>query len=206
MRPLVCAALLAFLAPAVALALPAHHASKREAAAWAHDHLQGWPPERVALAVSLIEEYGRPDDTSAHEITWYNNGPWKRTVLFRDGTPHRFPLPHLDVLEQTVSYRVPIKMIGDLVEYDGSLLVDRTRGELSVRSDSEPMNILTLNIADDIVRGERTVDQAMGYHAQVIEGIFIHDPETYQLKLRFKPQPGAADPGEEAELLQHLHR
>lgn len=208
MRLLVCAAVLALLPAAGAFSLPSHHGSesKRAAAAWAHDHLQHWPPERVALAVTLIEKYGRPDDVSAHTLTWYNNGPWKRTELFRDGTPHNFPLPHLDVLEQTISYRVPPKLIGDLAEYDGSLVVDRTRGELSVHSDSEEENIITLNIAHDILTGNRTVDEAKAYHAQVVEGLFIHDPETYQLKLLFKPEKSAADPAQEAELLQHLNR
>lgn len=212
MRPLVYAGLLALLPASVTLALPAaqtHHAggvlSAVQASAWVHDHLQGWPPRTIALAVSLVQEYGRPEDVAAHRITWYHNGPWQRTSLLREGAPHNFPLRHMDVLEQTVDYRVPLNKIADLVSYNGSLVVDRTRGELTVHSDSEQENIITLNIADDIVKGERTVDQAMGYHAQVIEGLFIHDPETYQLRLRFHQQP-SADPGEEAELLEHLHR
>jgi hypothetical protein len=180
--------------------------SSNEASAWVHDHLQGWPPQTVALAVTLVAKYGRPEDVSPHRITWYNNEPWKRTALLREATPHNFPLPHQDVLEQTIDYRVPPKKLADLVAYDGSIVVDRTRGELTVHCNSEEMNILTLNIADDVVKGERSVEQGMAYHAQVIEGMLIHDPETYPLKLRFKQQKSTEDPGEEAELLQHLQR
>jgi len=213
MRQLVCAALLALVPASVTLGESApQHArpaatSSAEASAWAHDHLQGWPPETIALAVTLIAKYGRPADATAHLITWYDNGPWKRTTLLREGKPHNFPLPHQDVLEQTIDYRVPAKKLADLAAYDGSIVVDRTRGELTVHCNSEEMNTITFNIADDIVKGERTVEQARAYHAQVIEGMLIHDPETYPQKLRFKTQKSnTGDTDEEAELLRHLSR
>jgi hypothetical protein len=53
------------------------------------------------------------------------------------------------------------------------------------------------------------VEQALAYHAQVIRGVQIGEPETYPYKLRFKaPQPAAdtADPAEEAPLLKHLNQ
>jgi hypothetical protein len=212
MRPLLQAAAVALLPCAMALGQPAAAPPARpalsstDASAWVHDHLQGWPPKTVALAVALVEKYGRPEDVSAHRITWYGNGPWKRTSLLRESTLHNFPLPHQDMLEQTVDYRVPATKVADLLAYDGSLVVDRTRGELSVHCNSEEMNILTLNIADDIVTGERSIEQGMAFHAQVIEGLFIHEPETYPQKLRFKPHKSAADPAAEAQLLEHLSR
>jgi hypothetical protein len=208
MRFLLPASALALL-PCLALAQPSGAppaVSSTAASAWVHDHLQGWPPKTLALAVTLVEKYGRPEDVGAHRLTWYENGPWRRTALLREGTPHRFPLPHEDVLEQTVDYKVPPDRLADLLAYDGSIVVDRTRGELTVHCNSEEMNILTLNIADDLITGERTVEQALAYHAQVIEGMFIHEPETYPQKLRFKPQRNTADPAAEAQLLEHLNR
>jgi hypothetical protein len=180
--------------------------SATEASAWVHDHLQGWPPKTLALAVALVQKYGKPEDVGARRITWYGNGAWKRTALLRDGAPHNFPLPHEDILEQTVDYRVPARKVDDLLAYDGSLVVDRTRGELSVHCNSEEMNILTLNIAHDVATGERSVEQAMAYHAQVVEGMLIHEPETYPQKLRFKPHTATADAAQEAQLLEHLSR
>ncbi len=60
------------------------------------------------------------------------------------------------------------------------ILIDRTRGELTVRAcDSEEANTLIFNIANTIVTGENTVEQAEAYHGQVVEGMRIHEPEEY---------------------------
>lgn len=175
--------------------------------AWAAQHLAGWPVERQVLAAHLVTLYGDPQEQTPTSLTWHDNGPWKRTVLYKEGDLHRFPLPHQDVLWQTLNYKVPLAKVPALMTYDGSILIDRTRGEVTVHCDSEAANILTFNIANTIVTGENTVEQAMAYHAQVVEGLRIHEPEEFPQKLRFKtPKSNAttADPGEEAELLRHL--
>ncbi|HTY51479.1 MAG TPA: hypothetical protein VMB48_17470 [Steroidobacteraceae bacterium] len=174
--------------------------------AWAAEHLRGWPVERQTLAARLVSKYGPPQEANARSITWYDNGPWRRTELYRAGTLHNFPLPHVDVLWQTISYRVPVSKIAALVAYDGSILVDRSRGEITVHCDSEEANFITLNIAHDIITGEDTTEQAQAHHAQIVEGMRIGDPEEYPEHLMFKPvRPQlAADPGQEAELLVHL--
>lgn len=185
----------------------AQTASTPAAHEWAAHNLPGWPVERQVLAAHLVTLYGNPQEITPRSLTWYDNGPWKRTVLYKEGDLHRFPLPHQDVLWQTINYKVPLNKIPALLSYNGSILVDHTRGELTVHCDSEIDNILTFNIANTIITGENTVEQAMAYHAQVIEALRIHEPEEYPLKLRFKyPKTNAttADPGDEAELLRHL--
>jgi hypothetical protein len=215
MKTRVLVAFAAYLSATVALAQTPHPPTREsvpvspEAAAWVQKNLVGWPKISIAVASDLITKYGLPQVNNAHELAWYDNGPWKRTVLHKEETQHNFPYPHKDVLEQTVNYRVPIGKMADLVKYDGSLLIDRTRGELTVHCNNEESNTLTLNIADDIVKGDRSVEQALAYHAQVIRGVQIGEPETYPYKLRFKaPQPAAdtADPDEEAPLLKHLNQ
>jgi hypothetical protein len=174
---------------------------------WAAVNLKDWPVDRQVLAAHLVTRYGEPQEITPRSIGWYNNGPWKRTILYKDGDQHRFPLPHQDVLWQTVNYKVPLNKVVALMTYDGSILVDRTRGEITAHCDSEEANTLILNIANTIVTGENTVEQAMAYHAQVVEGMRIHEPEDYPLKLRFqtpKTNAATADPAEEAELLRHL--
>ncbi len=179
--------------------------SSKSAEEWAQKNLQGWPPRTIALAVDLIKKYGEPYDATPHQITWYRNGPWERTAVFKEATPHKFPKLHEDVLEQTVDYRVPLEKVADLLKYNGSLVIDRTRGELSAHCDSEQQNFITLNIANDIVTGNRDVEQALAYPPQTIVGTRDHDPEKYPQKLRFKaPSPPTADPGDEAPLLVHL--
>ena len=180
-----------------------------ETAAWVQKNLVGCPKMSLAVAADLITKYGLPQESNSRQLTWYDNGPWKRTVLHREEVPHNFPYPHEDVLEQTLNYKVPVAKVADLVRYDGSLLIDRTRGELTVHCNNEQSNILTLNIADDIVRDERTVEQALAYHAQVVRGVQIGEPETYPVKLRFKAPRLAsdtADPDDEAPLLKHLNQ
>jgi len=180
--------------------------SAQDAASWVHDHLVGWPALITSLALELVMRYGTPQDRNARQLTWFDNAPWKRTVLAKSGAAHNFPKPHQDILEQTIAYRVPLEKVAELLAYNGSILVDRTRGELTVHCDSERANILTLNIADDIVKGERSADQGIAYHAQVVRGLEIGETETYPQRLKFRPAPGAetADPGEEAPLLRHL--
>jgi hypothetical protein len=180
-----------------------------ETAAWVQKNLVGWPKMSLAVAADLITSYGMPQENNSRQLIWYDNGPWKRTVLHREEIQHNFPYPHKDILEQTVNYKVPVAKVADLVKYDGSLVIDRTRGELTVHCNNEQSNILTLNIADDIVKGDRTVEQGLAYHAQVIRGVQIGEPETYPSKLRFKaPQAASdtADPDDEAPLLKHLHQ
>ncbi|HTT02101.1 MAG TPA: hypothetical protein VMG11_08415 [Steroidobacteraceae bacterium] len=181
-------------------------AASASAQSWVRSQLSSWPESSRILAAQLVSRYGRPNESTAQRLTWYDNAPWKRTTLYKEGPLHNFPKAHHDILEQTVAYRVPPDKIGDLIAYNGSLVVDRTRGELSVHCDSEQANTLTLNLADDIVKGERSADQALAYHAQVVRGVQIGEPETYPQKLRFTAQPSTAtaDPGEEAELLRHL--
>jgi len=177
-----------------------------DAPAWVKAHLAGWPALTQGLALELLMKYGSPDESTPYRLIWHSNAPWTRTVLLKEGSVHNFPKPHQDVLEQTVAYRVPPEKVGDLVAYDGSLVVDRTRGELTAHCDTERSNILTLKIADDIVKGERTVEQALAYHAQVVRGVETGDAERYAQRLKFAPAAAAqsADPADEAPLLRHL--
>jgi hypothetical protein len=182
-------------------------APRVDAPAWVQKNLVGWPPLTVKVAVDLVRKYGIPAEHDGHCLTWYANPPWRETTLYREEVQHNFPQPHKDILQQSVNYRVPPEKVGDLAAYNGSIVVDRTRGELAAHCDTEAANILALNIANDIVRGERSVEQALGYHAQVVRGVAIGEPESYPLKLRFPVDPSSrqsADPAEEAPLLYHL--
>ena len=44
--------------------------------------------------------------------------------------------------------------------FDGSIVVDRTRGEVAARCDSEAANVLGLNMVHELVTGKRTVQEA----------------------------------------------
>lgn len=127
--------------------------------------LANWKPQPRDLARALIAEYGAPHEVTQSRMIWYNNGPWKRTELFNAEIPHNFPAPHNDMLEQVIDYRVPPEKVQEVLAYDGSVLIDRTRGEMAARCGSEEMNILALNLAHDVITGQRTAEAARESYA-----------------------------------------
>ncbi len=43
----------------------------------------------------------------------------------------------------------------DLAMFDGSVIVERTKDEISARCDKEEMNLLALNLANDVAAGKK---------------------------------------------------
>src|SRR5690349_4969353 len=129
--------------------------SSAESIAWVQKHVPSWPEKTRRTAAQLITKYGLPAEATERQITWYGNGPWKKSTLYKEEVAHNFASPHADVLEQTVSYKVPLDKVAALLEFNGSVVVNRTRGELCSCADSEELNFLALNVADDLIRGER---------------------------------------------------
>ena len=137
------------------------------------DIVEDWPdtgpgnqlPRETAR--KMREKYGEPDEATPNRLVWYDNGPWKRTEVHRNGPEHRFPVPHVDHLYQFVDYQVPPERHDDLARFDGSLLLRRTEGELGVTCHTEAANILGLNLAHDILTGERTVEEAREDYAMI---------------------------------------
>ena len=123
--------------------------------------IASWPQEPRESAHRLIEYYGLPQEYTSSRLIWHKtHDGWKRTVLTAEETPHEFPAHHTDFLEQFIDYRVPVEMFSALAAYDGSVVVDRTRGEISARCGGTSMNFVAVNLAHDIVRGTRTVIEA----------------------------------------------
>jgi putative membrane protein len=90
----------------------------------------------------------------------------------------------MDFLEHTISYNVPIDKIDDLVAYDASMTINKTQGEMSARCDLEGHNILTLNLARDIIDGTKTVEQARKAFGENVVADFggKHPPLVEQLQ------------------------
>jgi hypothetical protein len=137
-------------------------------------------------AVNLtIKQYGPPNEATPSRLIWYNNGPWKRTIVYRDEIPHDFPQPHTDVIENYINYSVPPEMFSELAKFDGSVIVERTRGEVSSRCDMEAANILALNLMNDIVTGKLSVEQARDKYCEVTSAFMMNRPAPYAEKLQF---------------------
>lgn len=156
----------------------------------------GWPEASQKAAKEMMDKYGKPDVAGDELLVWMDKGKWKKITVSKEDTEHNFPIDHTDMLEQSVSYKVPADKFDDLAEFDGSVVVDRTQGLLSARCDMEANNLLALNLAHDVITEKKSVQQAReAYGAIIKEKMNGGDPE-YMKKLTFEPQAKAADPGQ----------
>lgn len=153
-----------------------------------------WPESSKSAISSLKSKYGLPSSVTEDMVVWTTSAPFKRSVVMKEEVNHQFPIQHSDVLMQTVDYRVPLDKVAALSKFDGSLLVDRTKGELSARNDREEMNILALNLADKIVRGEMTVEQARREYSKNAEAFAAGTSGKMLTSLNFSSQGNTSDP------------
>ncbi len=177
------------VAAIVGMSTPAARADK------ADDAIANWSADAQKAAKGMIMIHGAPDETTPTMLVWHNSGPWKRIVASSTVTPHNFPGPHPDSVEQVLSYRVPESKFDELARFDGSVNVDRTRGEMSARCDAEFHNILALNLAHDIITGKRSVEGARAFYARVVMIEKMKKQlHPYGLRLNFSPRMNANDP------------
>jgi hypothetical protein len=144
-----------------------------------------WPDVSRQAAKTTINNYGLPNEASATRLIWHNNGPWKRTVIYAEEVAHEFPMPHHDVLEQYIPYRVPVDKFNALAAFDGSVLVDRTKGEISARCEGEEANFLALNLAHEIVSGSKDVETARRAYGEAMQARRAGNPPETMQKLMF---------------------
>jgi len=130
--------------------------------------ISGWKAKPQEVARTVISKYGLPQEATAMRLLWHNNGPWKSTELVNEEIPHNFPKPHPDMLKQTISYQVSPDKFDELAEYDGSVIVERTKGEIAARCDKEEANFLALNLANDIVTGKKSAKDARKFYAEAV--------------------------------------
>lgn len=152
--------------------------------------IESWPPMSKKAAEQTLDKYGPPNEAMASRLIWYNNGPWKRTICYRDEVLHNFPAPHTDVIEQFIDYQVPADKLGELAAYDGSVIVERTKGEVSARCDMEAANILALNLMHEIVTGKIDAEKAREVYAEVTGAYILNQPAAYAEKLQFDVPSG----------------
>src|SRR5438105_14480704 len=128
--------------------------------------LADWPQESREAAELVIAAHGDPHEVTGSMLVWHNVGPWKRVVASRTFYPHDFPAPHIDAIESVIEFRVPAEKFCELAAFDGSVIVERTAGEVSARCHDEQANFLALNLMHDIVMGTKSAAAACDYYAQ----------------------------------------
>jgi len=125
--------------------------------------IRDWPPLARAQARAMIEKYGRPTAFGSRALVWHHNEPWDETVVFRHTWVHSEANQDADFLKQAVGYRVPQEKADELRRFDRRLTLNSNTNELAFQSDSEATNFLALNLADEIITGRRSVENARDF-------------------------------------------
>ncbi len=158
--------------------------------------IEQWPEAPKKTAEKILDHYGPPNEATPTKLFWYRTGPWSRMVLTADEVVHNFPTPHTDFLTQYVDYPVPAARASDLLAFDGSVILDRTAGQIGARCDHEAYNTLTLNLAVEIIEGRRTVEDARNMYGETAAAYSMGRDAPYAESLLFTPPTGTADPDE----------
>lgn len=172
----------------LALAVPAGPEegwSRRLTELTAQEAITGWPTLAQRTALLMMERYGRPDEVGEDALAWRGNGPWLRTTVHRRARTLRAYRRDVDFLENTVRYDVPRWLRGELTRFDPGLSWNAARGELSSRAESEELNMLALNLADEIVTGVRDVDEAVAVRERILRFSASGKASPYLRGLRF---------------------
>jgi hypothetical protein len=156
--------------------------------------IASWPDESREAAQLVVDAYGDPQESTAERLVWHQVGPWKRVVATKAYYQHDFPAPHVDAVESVIDYRVPPGKVSALAIFDGSVVVERTVGEVSARCHDEEANQLALNLVHDIVTGAKTAEQAREYYAKEFLDYRRGKPTPYMDELRIPEQANTADP------------
>ena len=77
-----------------------------------------------------------------------------------------------------------------LAEFDGSVVVERTAGEVSARCHDEQANVLALNLMHDLVTGAKSPQEARDYYAKEFADYRRKKPTPYMDGLCFTPGSG----------------
>ncbi len=155
-----------------------------------------WPEPARTAAEAIAERYGPPQERTATLLIWHRNGPWIRTVVHKVGAEHDFPAKHSDVLEQSLPYKVPLNLFSAVATFNGSVIPDRTRGTLTAYGASEAGNVMSLNLARAVARGELSPEQAREKQVAAARALAegVVPEEAAKLTLEQQQEGDVADP------------
>jgi hypothetical protein len=157
--------------------------------------IRNWPENTKKAANETMQKYGTPNEATPTRLTWFNIGPWKYTTISRFEIPHNFPTPHTDYIKQAINYRVPVEKMCDVAAFDGSIIVDRSAGEVAARGEGEVWNFVALNLMNDIVNGKLSVKQARQSYSEMSSAIRKNRAVPYAEQLQFElPTGDTTDP------------
>jgi hypothetical protein len=130
--------------------------------------VDNWNAPSAAAARRLIALYGVPDDVVVDRLTWNDKGAFKKITVWNRPLRYRSPRD-FDLIEETVAYPTTREQAAELVSFSPALTVDVGRGEISARGSREAANFLTLNLADEVLRGLRTPAEARVAYLRILD-------------------------------------
>lgn len=151
--------------------------------------ISDWEEKQHKEAKKTTKKYGVPDIVDERRLIWYDADPWKRIEMKRDAVQHCFPTEHPDFFEQFIDYGVPSTVVDELTEFDGSVMVERTTGEMSARCHTEWANFLAINLAHDLITGEKSVKSARQSYAEIAKQKMAGESPEYTQGLQFESPP-----------------
>lgn len=147
-----------------------------------------WPPRSRALARLLLLKYGRPEIYDGDLLLWDEDGPWEE-IEIRPTAPAGVPGGNPgEVLKQTIFYEVPAGKLDALQRFDPRLEYDPETGLLTSFAENERLNDLALNLADEIVAGKRTPDDARSFYLRTARLAESGKSSPYMEGLLFRPR------------------
>jgi hypothetical protein len=167
---------------------PAEAPGSESAANRAQGVIAAWPQQALDLAETILQEYGPPDVVLPTQLTWTGKRPWKWIAVYRDPSSSGRPRG----LEQAVDYAVPVRKWRALAAFARGVDYDPVKRELIARTDGEPTNFLAVNLADDIVRGQRNAEGAREFYDKTVYLSFAGKTSPYMTRLRFRPEADGA--------------
>ena len=157
-------------------------------------NLSDWPEASRMAVKEISDKYGKPDGVTKDELIWMKKGVWKKICINKKESKHSFPIEHTDMMQTTISYKVPTDMMDELGKFDGSVTFDRTQGTMSARCDKEGNNFLALNLANDIITVKKSVEEARKAYGDIVKEKMNGGNPIYMQKLTFSTQENSADP------------
>ena len=150
--------------------------------------IANWPSAPKKMAQDMVRQYGLPNEATSTLLIWHDSGPWKRTTVTSDETAHDFPTPHTDFISQTINYDVPLEKLRELAEFDGSLIVYRTAGQVTFSCDNEAANFLAANLMHEIVEGGMTAEEARKELGEQQAAWLMNREAPYAEGIKFTPR------------------
>lgn len=156
----------------------------------------GWPETSTNAAREMITKYGTPHEVTSDKLIWRNVAPFREIIVHKVVYLHRFPLLHQNSLEHVVDYSAKTDKVDDVLRFNGSIVFNRTKGQMSSSADSEAMNFLALNLADMIIQGRMGSESARVKYGKETLNYMNGNANSLTQILAFGGQYQTADQGE----------